>query len=113
VPKVVNKNRNFAEATKGVFEKSISGPLANRSVNYNAAEHRAYNVAVDELLDAFLARNKIAGEEMTPAQARDFVQNVITSSDHRISAFVVEIKREVMRYIRRYGSWRRGGGDED
>jgi hypothetical protein len=40
--------------------------------------------AVEDLLDAFLERNKITAEQMTPAQAREFVQEVIGSSDPRI-----------------------------
>jgi hypothetical protein len=114
VPKTVFRNRDFSQETKGVFEKSTSGPLADRSVNYNDAEHRAYNDAVDKLLDAFLEKNNITEEQMTPAQASEFVQEVIGSTDLRIRGFVIKIRQEVLRYNLRYGPWRRGGGgDED
>jgi hypothetical protein len=113
VPKTVFQKRNFSAETEAVFEKSTSGPLADRTVNFNNIEHRRYNDAVEDLLDAFLERNKITAEQMTPVQAREFIQEVIGSSDPRIREFVIKIRQEVYRYIRRYGPWRGGGGDED
>ena len=115
VPRVIfeNKERNFSTETRVVLEKSTSGPLADRTVNYNNAEHRAYNYAVDELLETYLKKSKITSEQMTPTQAGEFVQEVIGSSDPRIRGFVLKIRQERWKYIRRYGAWRRGGGDED
>ncbi len=113
VPKVVYENRNFSQETEAIFEKSTSGPLADRTVNYNNAEHRAYNVAVEVLLDAFLKGNNITEEQMAPAQASEFVQEVIGSSDLRIRGFVIKIRQEILRYNLRYGPWRRGGDGED
>jgi hypothetical protein len=60
-----------------------------------------------------MKRNGITEEEMTPAQAKDFVQEVLDSSDPRIRGFVFKIHRERLRYILRYGNWRRGGGGDD
>ena len=114
VPKGVFKQRSFSKETEAVFKQSTSGPLADRKVNYRTLDHIAYNQAVDELLDAFLQKNKITAEQMTPAQASEFVQEVIGSSDLRIRGFVTKIRQEVLRYNLRYGPWRRGGGgDED
>jgi hypothetical protein len=113
VPKIVFRKRNFSDETKAVFEKSTSGPLADRSVNYNDAEHRAYNDAVDKILDAYLDKNNITEQQMTPAQASEFVQEVIASSDLRIRGFVTKIRQEVFRYNLHYGPWRRGGGGDE
>jgi hypothetical protein len=87
VPKTVFQKRNFSAETEAVFEKSTSGPLADRTVNFNNIEHRQYNDAVNDLLDVFLERNKITAEQMTPTQAREFIQEVIGSSDPRIREF--------------------------
>jgi hypothetical protein len=113
VPRVVFENRNFSKEKDAVFEKSTSGPLADPTINQNTVEHREYNDAINELLDAFLKKNNITDEQMTPAQAGEFVQEVIGSSDPVIRGFVIKIRQEVWRYIRRYGPWRRGGGGED
>ncbi|HEY1980162.1 MAG TPA: hypothetical protein VGH13_08735 [Xanthobacteraceae bacterium] len=87
MPKTVFQKRNFSAETEAVFEKSTSGPLADRTVNFNNIEHRQYNDAVNDLLDVFLERNKITAEQMTPTQAREFIQEVIGSSDPRIREF--------------------------
>lgn len=85
---------------------------ANPKINSNNAERIAYNKAVSQLLDAYLARNEIAEEQMTPAQASEFVQEVLDSKDPIIRNFVRKLKWEAMRYGLRYGPGRRGGGDE-
>jgi hypothetical protein len=114
VPKVVYRTRSFPKETTAVFDKSKSGPLANPEINLNTVEHIAYNKAVDLLLDAYLKKNEIAEEQMTPAQALEFVQEVLDSSDPRIREFVRKIRWGAMRYDLRYGPGRRGGGgDED
>jgi hypothetical protein len=112
VPKTVYKDREFPEETKKAFDNAKSGALANPKINSNNAEHIAYNNAVSRLLDAYLTRNEIAEEQMTPAQASEFVQEVRDSKDPIISNFVRKIRWEAMRYGLRYGPGRRGSGDE-
>jgi hypothetical protein len=46
-----------------------------------------YNVAVDELFDSYLQRNKITPEQMTPVQAREFLSEVLWSEDDRIVVY--------------------------
>jgi hypothetical protein len=72
-----------------------------------------YNDPVNQLLDAFLKTNNVTDEQMTPAQAEEFVQNVKGSSDPRIREFVLKIERESLRYILRYGPEGRGGGGDE
>lgn len=83
-------------------------------MNHNTEGHRAYNDAVNDLLDDFLKNNGITEEQMTVAQAEEFVQEVKNSRVPAIRNFVLKINREVLTYGLRYGPWRRGGGgDED
>ena len=113
VPRVVFRKRNFSAETKTIFENWTSGrPLADASVNSNTVEHMEYNEAVDKLLDAFLAKNNITEEQMTPAQAREFVEEVLGSAEPRIRGLKLKVMREVERYIRVFGP-RLGGGDEE
>ena len=112
VTKKIFQKRNFSDEIKSFFDNTRSGPLADPSVNHNTEEHRAYNDAVDELLDEFLERNQITEEQMTLAQAEEFVQEVKNSAVPAIRNFVAKINREVLRYGWRYGPWRRGGGGD-
>ena len=82
-------------------------------MNYNTEAHRAYNDAVNELLDQFLKKNNITEEQMTLAQAGELVQEVKSSTNPVIREFVTKINREVLRYGLRWGPWRRGGGGGD
>jgi DNA-binding phage protein len=110
--KIFNK-RNFSGEVKSFFDDARSGPLADPRVNHNTEEHRAYNDAVDVLLDQFLEKNHITEEQMTLAQAGEFVQEVKNSSMPAIRNFVIKINREVLKYGFRYGPWRRRGGGDD
>lgn len=108
------EKRNFSEKVKAFFDDARSGPLADPSANYNTKEHRAYNDAVDELLDKFLKKSNITAKQMTLAQAEEFLQEVMISSVPAIRNFVFKINKEVIRYNMRYGPEGRGGvGDEE
>ena len=64
--------------------------------------HRVYNEAVEESLDRFLERNKIRGDQMTPDQARNFLDETKKSSDPRIRQFNMRLwMREIMFWVRR------------
>lgn len=69
VPKGIYEKRDFSKETKGVFDNAKSGPLADPRVNGYTTEHREYNRAVNQLLDAFLKTNDITEQQMTPVQA--------------------------------------------
>ena len=57
--------------TKKVFDNSTSGPLADDSVDRWNIEHRNYNEAVNEAFTAYLKKNTIAADQMTPEQAEE------------------------------------------
>jgi hypothetical protein len=101
------------DAPAAVFENATSGPLADPKVNSNSKEHIAYNQAVNDLLDDYLKKNKITAEQMTPAQAEEFIAEVKLPRVPMIRNFVLKINREVLKYGLRYGPWRRGGGGDD
>ena len=72
-------------ATRKVFKDNVSGPLFDKSINYWGPEHAAYNDAVKELFILYLEKNKITSDQMTPAQAGDFVQEVLGSGVPRFT----------------------------
>jgi hypothetical protein len=87
--------------TMQVFEDARTGPLQGGRHKWSP-EHAEYNQAVKETLQQFLDKNGIKPEEMTPAQAQDFVYEVIGSRDPRIRELNLKIyRREIMYYIRR------------
>ena len=115
VPWATFEEYSLQPATRQVFIDATSGPLADITANRWSPEHRAYNEAVDAAFKSFLERNNIAIDEtdqLTPAQAEEFVDEVFHSSDPRIRNFNMRIWREAFRYWRRSGG-RGAGGDEE
>jgi hypothetical protein len=100
VPKALynDPKLNLQRETRKVFENSTSGPLFDKRVNDWSAEHAAYNDAVKDLFIAFLEKNKIASDQLMPAQADDFVQGVLGSSDPRIYKLKMKVMYEATRY---------------
>ena len=110
VPKKVYQKEPLRPETRKVFEDTKSGPLADNSVNRWNAEHRKYNDAVQEDFDAFLQRNRITSQQMTPEQARQFVDEVLGSADPRIRGMRIKVMHQRLRYFLLRGP---RGGDED
>jgi hypothetical protein len=110
VPKGVYEKEALKPEVKRVFENAKSGPLADNSVNRWNVEHRNYNDAVQEDFNAFLQRNKITSQQMTPDQARQFVDEVFTSADPRIRALKMKVMHQMLRYFLLRGPL---GGDEE
>ncbi len=113
VPWGVFKSYKLRPDTRQVFVEATSGPLEDTTVNRWSAEHKAYNDAVDEAFESYLARNNIADEEterLTPAQAEEFLDEVYYSSDPRIRSFNMRIWREEFNYWLRYGGNEGGAG---
>jgi hypothetical protein len=81
-------------------------------VNYWSPEHDAYNDGVADVVKGYLDKNNISSEQVTPAQAREIVEEVLGSSDPRIRELKMEIVREAMRYFRVYGPGRWAGDEE-
>lgn len=69
VPRAVYGKYLLQPETKKVFEKATSGPLADDSVNRWTVERRNYNEAVNEAFTAYMKKNSISADQMTPAQA--------------------------------------------
>jgi hypothetical protein len=90
VTRKIFEKRNFSNEVKAYFDDARSGALADPRANYNTKEHRAYNDAVDDLLNQYLKQNNIAEEQMTLEQAGEFLQEVKTSSVPAIRNFVIK-----------------------
>jgi hypothetical protein len=97
-------------ATRKVFKDNVSGPLFDKRINYWGPEHAAYNDAVKDLFISYLEKNKITSDQMTPAQAGEFVQEVLGSGDPRIYKLKMKVMYEAMRYWLIRGP---RGGDEE
>jgi hypothetical protein len=104
------KDLPLQDATRQVFVEATSGPLADTRANRWSPEHKAYNDAVDEAFRSYLEKNNITAEEMTPAQADEFVDEIFYSMEPRIRSFNRRIWSEAFRYWRRSGG---RGGDPD
>jgi hypothetical protein len=87
--------------TKRVFEQAVTGALHAGPHGWSK-EHETYNNAVAEQLDGFIWQNGVRPEEMTPEQARQFVDQVKRTSDPRIRRLNIRIcMREIMYWLRR------------
>jgi hypothetical protein len=101
VPGAVFQKLPLKPETRQVFESARTGPPQVGRHGWSV-EHAEYNTAVGEALQRFLDKGGIKPEEMTPAQAQDFVYEVLGSRDPRIREFNLRIyRREIMYYLRR------------
>jgi hypothetical protein len=104
IPWATFRKLPLQDETRQVFVDATSGPLADTRANRWSPEHKAYNDAVDDAFRSYLERNNIAAEQMTQAQADEFVDEIFYSRDPRIRSFNRRIWSEAFRY------WRRSGG---
>ena len=96
------RNRGISKEATEVFDRAKTGPLLDTNSNKYDTEHRAYNKAVGEALDLYLAEQKISPESMTADQAHEFVRRVLDSADVRIKHFNLSIHiREIAYRLRR------------
>lgn len=103
VPWAVFKRLDLRPETHTVFANATTGPLAGQR-HGNSKEHMLYSEAVEELLRTFLGREGISERDMTPDQARRFVDQVKTSKEPRVRDFNMNIyRREVYWLIQRRG----------
>ena len=99
VPGAVFRRLPLKPETMAVFESARTGPL-NAAPHGWSPEHAAYNEAIAEAFRQFLDKNEIEPEDMTPAQAQEFIYEVIGSSDPRIRDFNLKLyRREILYYI--------------
>jgi hypothetical protein len=71
VPRAVFRKFGLPPETIEFFENSASGTLENNIVNRWGGPHAEYNEAVEDALEAFLARNAITARSMTPEYGRN------------------------------------------
>ena len=102
VPGELYRNEPLKPETHKVFEDATTGPLRGQTHGNNEA-HYKYNQAVIEAFDRFKAENGIArSEDMTPEQAKKFIDEVKASRDPRIRSFNMRIfMQEFHFYLRR------------
>jgi len=106
VPGEIYRNEDLHPETRRVFEGETIGPLRAQAHN-NGDGHREYNKAVQETFDRFKAERGIArSEDMTPNQARQFIDEIRGSADPRIRNFNMRIIMRELRFFIRRG---RGG----
>lgn len=101
VPGELYRNEPLKPETRKVFEGAKTGPIPGQPHGYDE-EHVAYNKAVREAFEKFKVDNGIArSEDMTPDQARNFVDEIRASSDSRIRGFNMKIFWRQFRFFMR------------
>ena len=101
VPRSAYRELPLRPETKDVFDKGVTGRL-NAGPHHWSKEHRAYNDAVSERLKQFLSENGLRPENMTPDDARRFLESVRRSNDPRIRGFNIRLyMREIQYWLRR------------
>jgi hypothetical protein len=94
---------NFRPETLKALDDAKTGPLRNPTSNRYDELHRQYNKAVEETLDRYLERNRIRSDQMTPAQARSFAKEILSSNDPRIRNFNMRLWMRELQHILRRG----------
>ncbi|MBI3705420.1 MAG: hypothetical protein HY244_16605 [Rhizobiales bacterium] len=102
VPGQLYNKEPLRPETRKVFEDGTTGPLRGQT-HGNSEAHYKYNQAVIEAFDRFKAENGIArSEDMTPEQAKKFLDEVRASRDPWIRGFNMRIfMQEFQFYLRR------------
>jgi len=101
VPRKLFEKEPLRPETLKVFEEAVTGPL-NAGPHRRDKDHDIYSDAVIERYRRFLDENRTRSEELTPDQARKFVDEVKRSSDPRIRGLNLRIyMREIMYWLRR------------
>ncbi len=101
VPGQIYRNEPLKPETRKVFEGGKTAPLRGETHGFDKA-HSEYNKAVKETFDRFKTKNGIVrSEDMTPEQAKKFLDEVKASSDPRIRNFNMRIFMQQFRYYLR------------
>lgn len=86
LPRSLYKDLPLPPETRRVLDRATTGGIYVRGHLWDGP-HRAYNQAVGELMNSYMARNGIHPERMTPYQAREMVSAIERSSDPRIREY--------------------------
>jgi hypothetical protein len=101
VPRSLYRDLPLSQETRKILDEAKTGPLNGRTHGWSR-EHAEYNSAVREKLDNFMKENGIAPEQMTPDQARSFVDQIKRSVDPRIRGLNMRLyMREIQYWLRR------------
>lgn len=100
VPKELYENEPLQEETRKVFKNGLTGRLPP-GAHVNDKDHRIYSQAVIEAWRKFLAKLGIGAEQVTPDQARTFLDEVIHSSDPRIRWYNMRLWYKQFRFLMR------------
>jgi hypothetical protein len=101
VPRKLFEKEPLQPETRNVFDKAVTGPL-NAGLHRRDKDHDIYSDAVIERYRRFLDENRTSSAELTPDQARKFVDEVKRSGDARIRGLNLRIyMREIMYWLRR------------
>jgi hypothetical protein len=102
VPGQLYRNEPLKPETRKVFEEGTTGPLYGKAHRFDKA-HQEYNEGVIDAFGRFKTKNGIArSEDVTPEQAKKFLDDVKTSSDPRIRGYNMRIyMQEFQFYLRR------------
>jgi hypothetical protein len=107
VPGEIYRNEPLKPETRKVFEGAKTGPIPGGSHVFDK-EHREYNRAVTEAFERFKGNNGIArSEDVTPEQAKKFIDEIRGSYDPRIRSLNMKIFMRQFRFYMRRGV--RGG----
>jgi hypothetical protein len=91
----------FSRETRRVFREATSGTLPYRIYSEDRFAfirhkfdhaHRRYNAAVYQLVTDYMNERGITAQQMTPAQAREFLRVIDESKDLRIRQYNGMIK---------------------
>jgi hypothetical protein len=103
VPGELYRNEPLQPETRKVFEQTTTGPIGGEPHGYSS-DHVQYNDAVIDAFERFKTENGInRSEDVTPEQAKRFVDEVRSSTDPRIRNFNMKILRQQFRYFMRRG----------
>jgi hypothetical protein len=100
VPRAVYRNLPLRSDTRKVFDQKTTAPLRGGPHGWSR-DHAIYNRAVAQEFDKFLKESGILPQEMTPDQARTFLQRILDSHDPRIRGYNLRL------YMREFQYWLR------
>jgi RHS repeat-associated protein len=112
VPRIVRGMPGLSTDAAAVFEATTTGPLDLPNLNqpgYNGP-HRAYDQAVRNLFDDYIARTRIDPSKMTAAEASAFIDQVRSSRNPVIRSFLDDVEGAAARYAARARGLGRGLG---
>jgi hypothetical protein len=84
---------NTSNLTYQFFNRWVTGALLDISRHRGFSTlHRAYNAAVGELIDDFLANNRVGSlGQLSIAQARELATRILDSANPAIRGFLVQL----------------------